>query len=331
MANWYYYNESGDKIEVTGGQLKGLAKAGTITPDTIVETEDGKKARAGKVKGLKFAESESTPESVTQDTALPGKPNAFNLATAIPIPPTSQPAPTATTTPGTFCTYCGQPVQPTAAACTACGADPRVHRKFCYACGTPVNEVQVICTKCHTPIAGAGSVPVGQTPGQTAAPMQPVTQPQPGATAQLVIEVPEKLVCGGIFDVLIDGKTMGQITADKQGRIISERNMEISVPLGWIKLEIVSTGGRLIMPVTIDFTTGQKKKIVIHPKKFHWLSFSIMLVFCIILVVVMVLVGGIMFGELGLIVGSVLGVFLTGVTIALYGMSTPPNVIEIEG
>ena len=176
MANWYYYNESGDKIEVTGGQLKGLAKAGTITPDTIVETEDGKKARAGKVKGLKFAESESTRESATQDTELPDEPDAFNLATSIPIPPTSQPAPTATTTPGAFCTYCGQPVQPTAVACMACGADPRVHRKFCYACGTPVNEVQVICTKCHTPIAGAGSVPVGQTPGQ-AAPMQPVAQP----------------------------------------------------------------------------------------------------------------------------------------------------------
>ena len=308
MANWYYYNESGEKIEVTGGQLKGLAKTGMITPETIVETEDGKKARAGKVKGLTFAKSE------TEETVIASPPQVVT-------PPTAN----------VYCTYCGQPVQPTAVACTACGADPRVHRKFCYACGTPVNEVQVICTKCHTPIAGAGSVPVGQTPGQTAAPMQPVTQPQSGATAQLVIEVPEKLVCGGVFDVLIDGKTMGQITADKQGRIISERNMEISVPLGWIKLEIVSTGGRLIMPVTIDFTTGQKKKIVIHPKKFHWLSFSIMLVFCIILVVVMVLVGGIMFGELGLIAGSVLGVFLTGVTIALYGMSTPPNVIEIEG
>jgi len=56
MSTWYYYNESGEKIEVTGGQLKGLAKAGLITPETIVETEDGKKARAGKVKGLTFPE-----------------------------------------------------------------------------------------------------------------------------------------------------------------------------------------------------------------------------------------------------------------------------------
>ena len=51
MATWYYYNEQGEKIATTGGRLKGLAKAGLITPETIVETEDGKKARAGKVKG----------------------------------------------------------------------------------------------------------------------------------------------------------------------------------------------------------------------------------------------------------------------------------------
>jgi hypothetical protein len=44
MAKWFYYNESNEKIEVTGGQLKGLAKAGMITPDTIVETEEGKTA-----------------------------------------------------------------------------------------------------------------------------------------------------------------------------------------------------------------------------------------------------------------------------------------------
>jgi hypothetical protein len=30
MSNWFYYNEKGEKIAVTGGQLKGLAKAGQI-------------------------------------------------------------------------------------------------------------------------------------------------------------------------------------------------------------------------------------------------------------------------------------------------------------
>ena len=57
MAKWFYYNESGEKIEVTGGQLKGLAKAGMITPDTLVETEEGKTAPARKIKGLSFTEA----------------------------------------------------------------------------------------------------------------------------------------------------------------------------------------------------------------------------------------------------------------------------------
>jgi len=56
MAKWHYYNENGEKISVTGGQLKGLAKAGVITRDTIVETEGGKSAPARRIKGLKFAE-----------------------------------------------------------------------------------------------------------------------------------------------------------------------------------------------------------------------------------------------------------------------------------
>ena len=62
MSKWFYYNERGDKIEVTGGQLKGLAKAGMITPGTMVETENGKKAPAKKVKGLTFIEAvQKTP------------------------------------------------------------------------------------------------------------------------------------------------------------------------------------------------------------------------------------------------------------------------------
>jgi len=68
MAKWFYYNESGEKIEVTGGQLKGLAKAGKITPSTIVETEDGRTAQARKVKGLTFAEVKQ-PETVPLELA----------------------------------------------------------------------------------------------------------------------------------------------------------------------------------------------------------------------------------------------------------------------
>ena len=61
MSNWHYYNEKGEKIAVTGGQLKGLAKAGRITPETIVETEDGKTAPARKVKGLTFVAAQPVP------------------------------------------------------------------------------------------------------------------------------------------------------------------------------------------------------------------------------------------------------------------------------
>jgi len=56
MANWKYYNENGEKIAVTGGQLKELAKQGTITPETFVETHDGRTGLAKHVTGLTFPE-----------------------------------------------------------------------------------------------------------------------------------------------------------------------------------------------------------------------------------------------------------------------------------
>ena len=78
-TTWYYYNEQGEKIEVTGGQLKGLAKVGRITPETIVETAEGKKARAGKVKGLTFAAA-AQPEST-----LPVEPDIYGLSQSKPV------------------------------------------------------------------------------------------------------------------------------------------------------------------------------------------------------------------------------------------------------
>ena len=257
MANWYYYNESGEKIEVTGGQLKGLAKAGVITPDTMVETEEGKTAPARKVKGLTFGEP-TQPESTTPDTVSTDEPSPFNISASIPVeqPPIAQPAPSS------FCTYCGQPVQPTAVACTACGADPRVHRKFCYACGTPMNEVQVICTKCHTPVAGTGSVPVGQTPSQVAAPVQSVVQPQPGATAQLVIERSKNFMFQtDVFEIWINGFV--------KGKVANGENIEISAPVGSVNLEIRSPLVLPINPVTLNLAAGQKKKITLALRPFY--------------------------------------------------------------
>ena len=88
MANWYYYNEKGEKITVTGGQLKGLAKAGVITPETVIETVDGKSAPARKVKGLTF-QTTALPEALNPFTATPHE--ATNPPT-VPVPTISQTA-----------------------------------------------------------------------------------------------------------------------------------------------------------------------------------------------------------------------------------------------
>jgi len=91
MANWFYYNENGEKIQVTGDQLKGLAKAGLITPETIVETEEGKTARAGKVKGLTFPDTLSIDEDniatpITEETCNVVPPSTIST----PLPPPVQ-------------------------------------------------------------------------------------------------------------------------------------------------------------------------------------------------------------------------------------------------
>ena len=88
MSKWYYTNKNGEKVEVTGGQLKGLAKAGLITPETIVETEEGKSAPARKVKGLTFlaaAQSETAPpkpETMSPET----EPGIYGLSQPEPNP-----------------------------------------------------------------------------------------------------------------------------------------------------------------------------------------------------------------------------------------------------
>jgi len=151
MANWFYYNEQGEKISVTGGQLKGLAKAGLITPDTIVETEEGKTARAGKVKGLAFSETPSIDE---KGVVPPAVEEIYGLAQK-PTAPEPPPVPSVETNPSIptkdapalFCTNCGNSVPEHAVACMSCGARPTGHRKFCRHCTVALNPEQVICVK----------------------------------------------------------------------------------------------------------------------------------------------------------------------------------------
>ncbi|MCL2710519.1 MAG: type II secretion system protein GspG [Planctomycetaceae bacterium] len=83
MSTWFYYDSNGQKQgPVSGGQLKGLAKAGMISPETIIETDEGKKATAGKVKGLTFVEP-------VQHQVAPSQPRAVQSAPhgAAPPPP----------------------------------------------------------------------------------------------------------------------------------------------------------------------------------------------------------------------------------------------------
>jgi len=120
MTKWFYYNENGEKIEVTGGQLKGLAKAGRITPNTVVETAEGKTAPARKVNGLVFA-------------ALPVQQPAVT-----PIQPTVQ----------------SQPIAPAPLAAAATSATVVAKTFCCNSCGTPLkipknSKGHVQCPSCR--------------------------------------------------------------------------------------------------------------------------------------------------------------------------------------
>ena len=96
MTTWYYTDEKGERVNVTGGQLKWLAKNGKITPETIIETEDGKTAPARKIKGLTFGES-ALPTSATSDQSeiyglsSPPKPLAESNPFAATLPSVDDP------------------------------------------------------------------------------------------------------------------------------------------------------------------------------------------------------------------------------------------------
>ena len=52
MPNFYYADTNGQKHLLTPQQLKELVARGMITPDTPLETDTGKKGKAGQIKGL---------------------------------------------------------------------------------------------------------------------------------------------------------------------------------------------------------------------------------------------------------------------------------------
>lgn len=61
-VSWHYYDSDRQKQgPITSGQMKELAGAGVIMPETVIETEDGKRALAQNLKGLEFPETTSEP------------------------------------------------------------------------------------------------------------------------------------------------------------------------------------------------------------------------------------------------------------------------------
>ena len=79
MANWYYFNKSGEKIgPITSAALKAYAQQGHITPETIIESETGRQVTADKVQGLGFSAVEQKTDLVEISTE--------SLPTQIPPP-----------------------------------------------------------------------------------------------------------------------------------------------------------------------------------------------------------------------------------------------------
>ncbi len=80
MTNWFYYDANGVKIgPVDNEGMKRLAGIGAVSPDTVIETDSGRKSVAGKIQGLIFSQTpaanlESKP--VVKETE---KPSPFQL------------------------------------------------------------------------------------------------------------------------------------------------------------------------------------------------------------------------------------------------------------
>jgi RNA polymerase subunit RPABC4/transcription elongation factor Spt4 len=142
MAIWKYQDADGFWHETNGKTMINLIAAGAVLPDTPIETPDGKKSVAGKLKLIGkneelFKKMDATP---TDDLAS----SILQIDAKTPMTTPVEQGITATR----FCTNCGNPVSKNAVACLSCGAAPTGHRKFCQQCGMILNPEQIICIKC---------------------------------------------------------------------------------------------------------------------------------------------------------------------------------------
>ena len=184
MSTWYYYDNNGQKQgPVTGGQLKWLAKNGKIFPETSVETESGKTAKAGQVQGLTFVEPTlelTLPPPDKVEVAPPDdgetygvqpygqNPFALSALEEAEMSPTEPPVmasenpfsadiPVATTSFADF----ALPIPPSTPSNVPPSASPfvqpvlavplpTVRQLFCTNCGKPIAENATACMACGT-------------------------------------------------------------------------------------------------------------------------------------------------------------------------------------
>ena len=89
MANWYFYDQNGYKIgPIKGRELKQSAQQGLITPETVVEDENGRTALAKQVTGLMFSET-AQPKVVPQVSDNPSTiaaPLPSDQPISVPLP-----------------------------------------------------------------------------------------------------------------------------------------------------------------------------------------------------------------------------------------------------
>jgi hypothetical protein len=78
MTNWFYYDTQGNKIgPIPSVALQALAQQRIVTPDTVVETDEGKRGQAGQIKNFQFPETDSPvlpPVQPPQSVAVPMSP-----------------------------------------------------------------------------------------------------------------------------------------------------------------------------------------------------------------------------------------------------------------
>ena len=130
MADWFYYNENGEKTgPLSVPEMKELTKRGVIKRDTFIENTNGQSDIAGNIRGFEFPEKKHV---------------------------LLQPIPTELESERLFCTNCGSPVSEYAIVCMSCGAAPIGHIKFCRHCGVGLNPEQIVCIKCGSEIETKG-------------------------------------------------------------------------------------------------------------------------------------------------------------------------------